>query len=251
MGRRTLLLIAAVLLAAIGTSVLFLYVNSFSDRDSDSAQTATAWAPTTTIKAGTQIPENIQLVKVPISREAALNGDFLQDPSKIVGDIANRELLAFQPLSESQFGGAVQLPSRLSLDPGQGYMAVTIEVEDAARNADLLGSGSRVAVWVVDPEVNGGGRQDDRHQARLILPDVEILTIGSTGTIAQNRSAEDGESGAAPTGSSALVTLQVNQEAAGKIMLADAAGEIRLTMLAPDTTPSPETFGDQRIATGP
>lgn len=249
MGRRTLLLIAAVLLAAIGTSVLFLYVNSISGPDTTTAGTATAWAPTTTIRAGTTIPADVELVQVPISADAATRGDFIKDRTRIPGQIANRELLAFQPLSESQLGGAVQLPSRLSLDPDKGFVAVTVEVEDAARNADLLGAGSRVAVWVVDPEVTGGGREQTTHQVRLILPDVEIVTIGSTGTIAQGQTNEDGETVAAPAGSSALVTLQVTQEEAGKILLADTAGELRFTLLAPDTKPTPDSYGDDDIAT--
>lgn len=240
MGRRTLLLIAAVLLAAVGTGVLFLYVTSIADPEPTGGSSGTAVAPATTIPAGATITESTRFVEVPVDAAAITEGNLVTDRAGLVGRIANRELLAYQPLSEAQFGGAVQQPSVVNLDGQGGFLAVTVEVEDAARNADLLRAGSMVAVWVVDPQTGAEGA--GRHEARLILPSVEVLTIGSNGTI-QTGQRQDDDGAAA--GSAALVTLQVNQDQAGKIMVADTAGELRLTLLGPDTVPTPKTYGER------
>lgn len=248
MARRTLLLIAAVLLAAIGTGVLFLYVNSLSGADRGTGDTAVVVAAAETIPAGATITDRTAFVEVRVARSAVTSGRLVQRRSDLIGKVTNRELLKSQPVSMDQFGGAVKRPSKLTLDEGGGFLAVTVEVEDAARNADLLQAGNRVAVWVLDPQVSGGGRQETEHQVRLILPDVEILTIGSRSTLAQNRSSGDGETASAEAGSTSLVTLQVTQDQAGKIMLADVAGEVRLTLLANDTTPTPDSYGDPDLA---
>lgn len=236
MGRRTLLLIAAVLLAAIGTSVLFLYVNSIADSGSGAGTPATALAPAEPISAGTRIREGVQLVEVPISEQARASGEFVTDPSQIVDRVSNRQLLAFQPLTKAQFGGPITTTTSVELAPGE--MAVTVEVEDAGRLADLLRPGNEVAVWVLDPEARN--RQDGGHEARLILDRVKIITIGSQSTIRQSTTTD----GQTRTGSTALVTLQVDQPQAAEVMVASVAGEIRFTLLSGDAQTREQTYDD-------
>ncbi|MFN0281491.1 MAG: RcpC/CpaB family pilus assembly protein, partial [Kineosporiaceae bacterium] len=117
-------------------------------------------------------------------------------------------------------------------DPG--LMAVTVDIGDPNRVADLLVGGSRVAIWVIiNPE--GGGRSE----ARLFMSNVKVLTTGTSGTIRSSSTQAPQENG-----STALVTLQVDQKQAGEILVAQAAGDLYFTLLSGNAEPTEQAYNE-------
>lgn len=249
MGRRTLLLVAAVLLAAIGTGVLFVYVNAKQNSlgavgNGEAGMTAVL-VPVQAVPAGARISASLrsqfQSVEVP---------DGLVGPGRLVtkfDDIQDRvttqALPAFVPVSLGQFGGAVKQGTELEIPKGQ--MALTIDVDDSARVSSFLKPGLDVALFVVDPDTRPG---TTKHQARLVLPKVTVLTTGTSATILPEGTPTAGTGD--ERGAQSLVTLLVNQEDAGAILVAQAAGELHLALLGAGTSPRPQTFNDDVIDVG-
>jgi len=247
MGRRTLLLIAAVLLAAIGTGVLFLYVSATGDSlrggSGGNDGTVDVVAPTTALAAGTTIDDTVRFQLVRVDRALAEQAGMIGKVSALQGRVANQPLAALVPVTNAQFGGAVKQSTDLGLPP-KDQMAITLEVEDPARVSSFLRPGSRVAVFVVDPETRPTAK---RHEARLVLTDVVVLTIGTSGTIVNRGTATTGAGSNASRGAQSLVTFQVNQRQAGQLLVADAEGDIHLTLLGAGTTPTQQSFDQDDI----
>ncbi|MBI4940173.1 MAG: Flp pilus assembly protein CpaB [Actinobacteria bacterium] len=239
MGRRTLLLVAAVLLAAIGTGALFLYFKAATPVVSTSKETVGVLAPARTIFAGTPLTDADAFVKVPMSRQVVSSTGMVTSFDDIKGKLAARDLAPSVPLTPADYGDVVTQPADVTLPSGK--MAITIDVDDAARVSTFLTKGSRVAVYVIPEGGNAG------NEARLILPDVTVLTIGSAATITRPRAtATTGGSG----DTASLVTLVVDQRQAGQILVAQTAGDLYLTLLGPDTTPTTKAYNDRDIAVG-
>ncbi len=238
MGRRTILLVAAVLLAAIGTGVLFLYVRSTSGSTTSSEGTAAVLAPKVPIQAGTGVSEGL-FDRVSVDRTALAKGQYVTAFTQIRGKVATRDLPAFVPVASSQFAGTVQKPTDLGVQPGM--VALTLEVEDPARVSSFLRPGAKVALFVVDADDATGKA---RHEARLLMSPVTVLTTGTSGTLVTN-GGTNGSKG--DSGSQSLVTLLVEPDQAGPILVAQAAGEIYFALLGPGAAPTRRTYDDKDI----
>jgi len=235
MGRRTLLLVAALFLAAVGTGVLFVSARGVATTTDTRAGQVDVLAPAQTIPGGTKITEQTAFVTVKVSEEAARQAGMIRARTDLKDRVANRELLRLVPVTSSQFGGAISGTTKVGLD--DGYVGMTVELEDPARVADLLVPGDKVAIWVIDPDTRPTGVL---HEARLFLSGVEVLTTGTTGTIAiAGKPPEQPD-----RGSTALVTLQVKPADAGAIMVAKEAGDLYFTLLSGENKPGEQSVDE-------
>lgn len=249
MGRRALLLIAALLLAAIGTGVLFVYLQatakSISGPTTSGGRTQVL-APEVAVPAGTRIDASVRFRAVSVDTASARAAGMLTDAKALQGLVANQLLPALVPVTGGQFGGAVQETSGLLLP--KGSMALTVELSDPNRVSSFLRKGSKVAIFVVDPDPAPQGKA---HEARLILPQVTVLTIGSSVTIVPRATATATGSGSSAGRSNlSLITLQVTQDEAGKLLVAQQAGDLYFTLLGPETTPTSDSYDQTDIAVG-
>jgi pilus assembly protein CpaB len=247
MGRRTLLLIAAFLLAAIGTGALFVYVRSAERNAREGGSTVQVLVPKERILSGTRISKTGgEFGRIPVSGEDVKRYGMVTAPSAVADKIVSQELPAGLPVTPAQFGTSVKDAAKLPID--EGKMALTIELDDFARVAEFLAAGSRVAVFVTDPEVTrtAAAAPTPRHESRLLLPDVLVLTVGVQSTIRTSSTAATG-SAQGGQGVKSLVTLQVDQTQAGQILVAQEAGDLYLTLLGPTTTPTPRIYDDRNL----
>ena len=245
MGRRTLLLVAALLLAAIGTGVLFLFLRATATTSGPTGGSGTTavLVPATPVPAGQKIDKSVPFQTVLVSSTAARTAGMVTDVDQILGQIANQPLPALVPVTRSQFGGSVTESTDLSLPTGS--MAITVELNDPNKVSTFLRKGSKVAVFVVDPQPLA---TNTVHEARLVLPQVTVLTIGSSATILTRPTGTATARASQNRSNLALVTFQVTQEEAGKILVAQASGELYLTLLGPETTPTVKSYDQSAIA---
>jgi pilus assembly protein CpaB len=243
MGRRTLLLVAALFLAAVGTGVLFVSVRGVAGATGQSSDEVDVYAPTATIPGGTTINDPNEFTTVRVPKSVAEQAGMVTRYADVKEKIANRDLLPLVPVTQGQFGGAVSGAPKIGVDGD--LMAMTVDMEDPARVAGLLGPGSRVAIWVIDPAPRGDGAT---HEARLFLTDVKVITTGSSATITSPTPQDQAQAQGQERGSSALVTLQVDQDQAGAIMVADAAGDLYFTLLSGDAKPIEKTYDQNALA---
>ena len=190
MGRRALLLIAALLLAAIGTGVLFVFLQATTKSASGPTTTAgrtRVLVPEAAVPAGTKIDASVRFTFVSVDAPSARAAKMLTDAKALQGLVANQLLPALVPVTAGQFGGAVQETTGLLLP--KGSMALTVELSDPNKVSTFLRKGSKVAIFVLDPDPAPQGKA---HEARLILPQVTVLTIGTSVTIVPRSTATAG-----------------------------------------------------------
>ena len=235
MGRRTLLLIAAFLIAALGTAGVYLYVNGVDQRakaDNSVVQVLVATAP---IAAGTtagQAERDRHLALRDYLRSSVEGFEFRRDTVGITDQVALAPIAAGQPILTTQFGAAGQ-----KVDPliPTGKLALSLNMTAAQRVAAFLDPGDKVTVFVT----TGDGRTSGS-VTRVLLPSVQVLGIGRrtalpTSDPSAPAQADDGVD-------SSLLTLAVDQTEAQKLVFAQLNGKLAFGLIG-DTRSDPTNAG--------
>lgn len=221
MGRRTLLLLAALVVAALGTTGVFLYVdgvNERAERDYALVEVLVATAP---IEAGTTARaarDSGALDLRPFLRRSLADLPALSDIEGIADMVALAPIAVGEPILETQFGESGE---STSLPLPEGKLAVSVQLADPARVAGFVGPGSEVAVFLTTGE-------DGTDTTRVLLPRVSVIAAGTTTASAGTQAA-----GTAPTEvlPNALLTLAVDQREAQKVVYASTHGEMYFGLL--------------------
>ncbi len=238
MGRRTVLLIVAALIAALGSAMVFLYVRGADDRATE------AQAPVQVLKAVAQISPGetldqaqaagkLELGSVP--RAQVLPGA-VNSIEGIGSQVALSSVFPNEQIISGKFGsqGDQEL---LTLPDGQ--IAISVTLSDTGRVAGFVVPGDDVAIFL-NGEIGGGNTG-----VRLLLPRVKVIAIGSTTVISTTTTNPEGAQTTEQLPRT-LFTLAVEQKDAEKIMLAATTGELSFGYLndKSEVKPGPGTTTD-------
>ena len=200
MGRRTILLIAALLAAVLGVVLVFLYVNR---------ATTTAAAQVKVIVAKTQIAAGTTgaaasaagaFEERQIPADTAVPG-VLSDAAPLQDLISLVTVYPGQQIIAQQWGTEGQL-TRLPLPKGK--IALSLQLGDPERVAGFVAPGSKVAIFAT------GGPA-----IRTLLTDITVIGVGATGLNAAPTQPDGTQSTSA-----AILTLALTQAEAEKIIFA-------------------------------
>jgi pilus assembly protein CpaB len=140
--RRTLLAITAVLLATIGTTLLYIYVTTADSRARAGVKTVRVLVAQVDLEPGTPVAS----VRA-VPQEMPAFGSIphaLSELGPVQGKVLTVRVIAGQQLSSRLFGAAVSG----GLTPGN--RAVAVQIGEAERVASLLKAGSEVDVFRLD-----------------------------------------------------------------------------------------------------
>ena len=228
MGRRTLLLIAALAVAALGTTMVFLYVNGVNDRalaDQEPVQVLVATAP---IAAGTTAQDAQSagaLEKRTVSRASVAEGA-LSDITPVADEVALAPIFIGEQIIEAKFG---QPGNTSSLPIPEGKLAVSVQLADPARVAGFVAPGSEVAVFLTIERVRGSGNEI----TRVLLPKVQVIATGASTVVSTTTTAEgETQTEELPR---ALLTLAVTQAEAQKVVYGSQHGQMYFGLLTEDS----------------
>jgi pilus assembly protein CpaB len=213
MGRRTLLLLASILVAAAGTALIWRYVQSSDERAQANWRMVTvlrAKAPINPGASGTVLESSIEEVQLP--RQSVPAGA-LADRSALRGKVATVPVLAGQFILAGQFE-ATGSTSGI----GEGKQAVTVALEDAQRVAGLLHPNMRVAVYYID---QGAGKQGS---VAVLAPNVKVLAVGNT-TMVRNSLGQPAQIGTQSGVPATNVTVEVDGKQALQFVMAASKGQ--------------------------
>jgi pilus assembly protein CpaB len=215
MGRRTLLLIASILVAALGTALIWLYVQGADTRAVSSESQVPVYVAAQPLTAGQQVGPQIALVKqFPQSAVAALGANLVTNTSEIKG-FAKTDIAPGLPLLTSQFTGQQVSPApAVNLGPDEVAMQVTLP--DPQRLAGLLQPGSHIRVYA---QMKGKGSSTSG--VGVLFQNVRVLSVGpATGTA--------GTSGTTGTAKAdvpqAIITLALKDKQPKALVLAMGSG---------------------------
>jgi pilus assembly protein CpaB len=218
MGRRTVLIIAAFVVAALGTTLIFLYVNNLDDKAIAKQQPVEVLVAKIDIPAGTSTADvsrkgMLELKK--ITKDSAAP-TALSTLDTLTGKVALSTIYAGEQILPAKFGTTAEISSLTIPD---NDIAVSVQLADPARVAGFVQPGSHVAVFLTLAQ--GGGTST----IRLLLPNALVVAVGPT-TIAP--AGATSSTGATNTEAlpRAIMTLALSQREAEKIVLATQTGTV-------------------------
>ena len=233
MGRRTVLLVAAILVAALGAGLVIVYVRDVNQRVKAREAPQQILVAKKIIPAGTtgetaSLEGDLQFMKV--ATDAVAQGA-LGSITPVANLVALAPIYPGEQILSSKFGK--QGDSTALNIPTAGTMALSISLPGPARVNGFIVPGSQVAVFLT---ASGS--------TRLILDRVTVIAVGTRTLVPSSGQAAGTEQ------QSDVVTFGVTAAQAQTLVYAQTAGSLYLTLLTADSnTPSlPPTTAENLVA---
>jgi pilus assembly protein CpaB len=229
MGRRTVLLIAALVVAALGTTMVFLYVNGVDDRALAKQQPVRVLVAKKMIPAGTSVEDankNASFERKTISQDSVVPGA-VSATTGMAGQVAKTTIYPGEQILTEKFGAA---GSTSTLPIPKDRFTISVPINDPALVAGFVTPGMKVALFL-NTTANGG-----QSQVRLLMPDVVVLAIGSRTAVPADAATGAGQP--ASEAPSTVLTFAVDQNGYQKILFASKHGELYLALPGEDANPS-------------
>ena len=245
-SRRTVILIAAVLIGAIAAYALYNYVNGVEDRAYDNAKRVQVFVVKQPIAKGTPGDQAVgdKLVQAGQIPQEFRPATAITDTAVLDGKVALTNLVPGQVVVDGMFvdqaTAFVTFSERIPVD----QVAVTVSVDQVHGVAGLLVPGDKVNLMVVmdaaTAALAGGqpgqpakpaaeGSTDSNLTVRYLYQNVEVLAIGQTAA------ADVGATEAPTNPGSGLITFNVPPDAAQRIALAGT--QLYMTLAPKDFQP--------------
>lgn len=233
MARRSILLLVAVVIAALGTAMIVIYVQGIDARAAEGQELVEVLAATDVIEAGESVSDAQaagKFERVEVRREDMVDGA-LSSISSIedkvsVGTIFPQEQIIGQKFGEPGSAANLVIPD--------DKLAISVELTDPARVAGFVNPGSDVAIFVsADPVLMkpDGSEQKLAPYTRLLLPKVQVIGVGTTSMTSKTTTTEDGEQTTEQVPRT-ILTIAVDQEQAEKVIYAGRNGELSFALLS-------------------
>lgn len=232
MGRRTILLIVAALIAVLGSGMVYLYVKGADDRAKE------AQAPVQVLKAVAQIEPGETLADASAAGKIEL--DDVPAEERLDGALVsigeNGSLVALstiypnEQVTTSKFGTPGE---QQALTVPKGSFAISVNLSDTGRVAGFVSPGSEVAIFL-----NGPIGKGDTEGTRLLLPKVQVIAVAQTTMTTSTTTTQTGDQ-TVESLPRTLFTLAVTQDQAERILYASTHGELSFGLLDEDSKVKP------------
>jgi len=234
MNRRRVLLVAAAVVAALGATLVFLYVRGAETRAEEKFDTVEVLVATQQIQAGEAA--NASYTSGKIALKAVPQDQVLAGATADGGAFTDLTALSTiyvgEQLIPEKFGAATEVQADSALPIPKGNMAISVNLTDTARVAGFVNPGSEVAIFHTVAS----------DTTRLLLERVSVIGVGSTTQVTTTTTDEEGAQTveALPR---TLLTLSLDQSQVERVLLSQTTGELAFSLLTPDSDvkPSPGT----------
>lgn len=264
-SRRTLILIAAIVIGALAAYAVVTYVGGIEDRANDNARRVPV------VRIAGEIPRGMRGQEAQdaglLQLDAEIAAEFVPDNyiqpdavETILSKAAVSDLATGQVLVDNMFVNPADATITAARRIAEGNVAVTISVDDVRGVAGLVVPGDFVNVMVFqDNNCQGGGGEEGGgapagttaiicRTARMLYQAAQVLFI-DTNPVAQPGEVTTAEDGTTTTESvnTGLITFQVPPAAAQLIASVPQDG-FYLSLLPPTYTPTPLPAIDPNIS---
>jgi len=220
-GRRLALLIAAVLVAAIGTGLVFAYVKKADDRAIADQEPVTVLVAKVAIAPGTRVVDaatagSFEQKEFP---KASIVPGALSSTDPVKDQVVVSTIFPGQQLLTGMFGATAAATGSIAIPPGQ--IAASFSFGDPQRVAGFVQPGSNVVVFLTS------SLQGNTATTRVLLPKVTVIAVGPT-TITPPADPAQANPEQLPR---AMLTLALTQAQAEKLIFAQGNGTMYLGLL--------------------
>ena len=235
MDRRRILLVAAAVVAALGTVLVLLYVRGADTRAEQRFETTEVLVATAQIERGERVADAAAAGKLAL--QAVPQGSVL--PGALLNidgvdqQIALTAIYPGEQVVPQKLGDTVVEETQLPI-PNDGDMAMSINLTDPARVAGFVNPGSEVAIFITGTDPTTGAPFSS-----VLLTRVTVIAVGSTTPVTTTTTVEGEGQG---TGQQVveslprtLITLSVSQQQMQRVLLAQQQGELSFALLTKDS----------------
>src|SRR5450432_1360055 len=220
MGRRTVLLVAAILVAALGAGLVLIYVHDVNQRVKareapEQILIAKKIIPAGTTGAAASASGDLQSVNV--AREAVAP-DALASIDPVANLVALAPIYPGEQILSTKFGKQGGASNLLTI-PTAGTMALSIPLAGPARVNGFIAPGSQVAVFLTS---NGS--------TKVILARVTVIAVGTRTLVPSSGQATGADQ------QSDVVTFGVTAAQAQVLIYAQSTGSLYLSLLTDNST---------------
>ena len=237
MARRSALLIAAVLIAALGTAMILLYVKGIDDRAAKGQELVKVLVASDTIASGETVSAAQEAGKFEAKKvrlDDVVEGA-LDSTADISEEVALGTIYPGEQVISARFGSMSAVESLVIPDD---KMALSVELTDAERVAGFVSPGSEVAIFGTAStplrRLPDGTEQTLPSVTRIILARIPVIGVGTTSVGSRTTTTEEGEQ-VTENVPRTILTVAVSQDDAEKLVLADRTLDLTFALLGPDT----------------
>ena len=233
MSRRSILLTVALIVAALGTTMIVLYVNSIDARAAQGQEQVKVLTATEVIDAGETVAKAQaagKLEKTDVVREDMVEGA-LTSTTSIEDQVSLGTIYPGEQIISSKFGAP---GSADTLSIPDDKLAISVELTDPARVAGFVNPGSEVAIFVsADPFLikPDGSKRELPPYTRLLLPKVQVIGVGTTTVTSKTVTTDEGDKTTEQVPRT-ILTVAVDQEQAEKVIYGQRNGELSFALLS-------------------
>lgn len=224
MGRRTVLLIAALVVAALGTTMVFLYVNGVNNRALDKQNPYKVLVAKKPIEPGTTLKsaDNAASFGTKIIGKDALVPGAVSAVTELTGNVATTWIYPGEQIIQPMFGDSAG-SSKLPVPADK--VAMSIQMTDPAQIAGFVTPGTSVAIFLTT--TNKGGQA----QTQCLLPKVLVLAVGGETGVPQNPETTSGTDASVPK---TTLSIAVDQKDLQRVLVATKSGQLNLGLPGKD-----------------
>jgi pilus assembly protein CpaB len=237
MARRPALLIAAVLIAALGTAMILLYVKGIDDRAAKGQELVEVLTATETIETGETVSAAQEAGKFEatmVRRDDVVAGA-LDSTESITDFVALGAVFPGEQIIPDRFGSLGEVDSLVIPDD---KMAVSVELTDFERVAGFVNPGSDVAIFgtAAAPvrRLPDGTEETLSSVTRIVLARIPVIGVGTTSVGARTTTTEEGDLVTEQVPRT-ILTVAVSQQEAEKLVLADRTLDLTFALLGADS----------------
>lgn len=233
MDRRKILLVLAAVIAALGTLLVFLYVQGADERAKEDIEAVEVLQAVEEIQPGEAFDDAMTAGKIAtteVPKDQVLPGA-QSGTESLSGLRATARIFPDEQITSNKFGSGAVESTTLAIP--EGMMAVSVNLTDPARVAGFVTPGSEVAVFFTEE-----AGTDQPEYTGTLLQRVLVLGVGTTSTITTTSTNDDGESVTEQLPRT-LMTLALTQEQATRVIFASHDGELAFGLLNEDSEVAP------------
>lgn len=228
MGRRSALLITGLVVAALGTLLVFLYTNNVQNTVSAEGESVDVYVAAAPIAVGTPGADIAGSLELKTVSQGTVPSGAVTDPAVLADQFAIVPIAAGQVVLQGMFGSPAQVAS---LPIPEGQMGVAVQLDDAQRVAGFVIPGSEVAVFST---LEG---EDGTTTTRLLLDRATVAAVGPTTIV--SRTTGQGEAANTEEIPTAILTLALDQASAEKLIYGQQETRLHFALLTPASVTAP------------
>ena len=223
MNRRIALLIAALIIAGLGTGLVYAYVKSADDRAIQAQAPVSVLVAKVPIAAGTKVLDaaNAGSFEVQELPAETVTPGALSSVDALAESVAIAPIFPGQQILSAMFGTSATASTVTGLALPPGMIAVSVQFGDPQRVAGFVLPGSDVVVFL------SGAIGEIPDTTRVLIPRARVVAAGPT-TVTPPADPTQANVELLPQ---ALLTLAMNQQDATKIIFASTRGTLYLGLL--------------------